>query len=199
MQIWRVHVLWGKNWKISALPCLLTVLNLGQSRFSLLKSVLLLNAVFVVSLVFAIVDSQQPRHDTVPSGDDWSISDASAMDILRYPCILATTLLCTALIAFRILYLGGVKTRYWRNVQIIIESALIYVIVLAAFLPYLVSSNFTFSMPVYIFQSILAPISVRVCHCVLLSDRAYPSTIGDVSYPCYPQGSTRSRTKREEL
>jgi hypothetical protein len=84
------------------------------------------------------------------------------MSDLRYPIILATTILCTALIIFRIVHMGG--TRFWRSAQVVIDSALIYAILLAVTYPYLISTDVMWSMPEYILESILIPISVRACH-----------------------------------
>jgi hypothetical protein len=87
---------------------------------------------------------------------------ANVMNYLRFPTLLTTTILCAALITFRIVRMGG--TRFWRSAQVVIDSALIYVIVLAISYPYMISSDMVWSLPVYILQSILIPISVRDFH-----------------------------------
>jgi hypothetical protein len=157
-QVWRVHVLWDHSWKVSILPCLLLIINLGSSQiFRYTASSL--NGIDTVSSLYYTVYAP-----ALASSQDVRTAVAIGMDDLRYSSILATTILCTALIIFRIVRMGG--TRFWCSAQVVIDSALIYVIVLAIFLPYVISPDIVWSLPVYVLQGILSPISVRSCVCV---------------------------------
>jgi hypothetical protein len=55
---------------------------------------------------------------------------ADKFSILQIIFNLCTAVICTVLITIRILRLGGTRTRFWRSLEVMIESALIYVIVL---------------------------------------------------------------------
>jgi hypothetical protein len=132
----------------------------SKSRKSWLVSIHIISRSFnMISLacwVFIIVVVYLPETAT----SDWWELTANRVANFCWLSILTTTLLCTALIAFRILRLGGIRTRFWRSLQVVIESSLIYVIILAISLPYEISTDIIFSMPETILQHILVPMSV---------------------------------------
>jgi hypothetical protein len=114
------------------------------------------NMISLACWVFIIVVVYLPEAAT----SDWWELTANRVTNFCWLSILTTTLLCTALIAFRILCLGGIRTRFWRSLQVVIESSLIYVIILAISLPCEISTDTIFSMPETILQRIHVPMSV---------------------------------------
>jgi hypothetical protein len=89
---------------------------------------------------------------------------ASKIGTVYYSLLLCTTVVCTLLIAGRIFYLGGKPglSKYWHVVEVVVESAALYAIVLIIYLPYIVITDLIASMPVYIIQGVLIPITVGV-------------------------------------
>ncbi|KAK0465817.1 hypothetical protein IW261DRAFT_1574655 [Armillaria novae-zelandiae] len=111
--IWRCWVVWGRRWIIVLIPilCIIT-----EGVFKLLD------------LYYSVRSRVDNLDDISPEGDrlNWTLIYVS--------CTLATTLLCTLLIVYRILTVGGTKhggagvQAYRGVVEVIIESASLYTV-----------------------------------------------------------------------
>lgn len=110
--IWRCWVVWGHRWIIVLIPILCTI---AEGVFKILV------------LYYANVQISN-LNDETPEGSrlDWTLIYVS--------CTLATTLLCTLLIVYRILTVSGAKhggagTQAYRGVvEVIVESASLYTV-----------------------------------------------------------------------
>ncbi|KAK0244847.1 hypothetical protein EDD85DRAFT_809833 [Armillaria nabsnona] len=114
-EVWRCWVIWDRQWKIVTLPAVCafagTVAKIIQLRSDLL-------------------DTTEDVGDT--SGFSSQIAFFSAMYI---SLTLATTLLCTALIVYRILRVSGVRS-YFGILEVLLESSAIYSLSLIVYLAF---------------------------------------------------------------
>ncbi|KAK0439116.1 hypothetical protein EV421DRAFT_1906128 [Armillaria borealis] len=110
--IWRCWVVWGRRWIIILIPILCTI---AEGVFKLLE-------LYYENVQVDSVDDETPLGSRL----NWTLIYVS--------CTLATTLLCTLLIVYRILTVGGAKhggagTQAYRGVvEVIIESASLYTV-----------------------------------------------------------------------
>ncbi|KAK0226895.1 hypothetical protein EDD85DRAFT_958679 [Armillaria nabsnona] len=131
--IWRCWIVWGQHWLIILLPmlCLLTG---------------------TVTKVFEVYNTFHNFQDNIPN--QFYNGKIALWAILYISCIMATTLLCTLLIIYRIITVShrGMGIQSFRSIiEIIVESALIYSIALLVYI-ILVAHN----SPAKLYADILA-------------------------------------------
>jgi len=97
--IWRTWVIWGKNWKITVVPVVLTLLTIA----------------------FSIIATYQAITGT--SFDALRVDFATGL----YSTSLGTTIFCTGAIIYRIAQLGSLGA-YLGVIEIIVESSLLYAV-----------------------------------------------------------------------
>ncbi len=124
-QIWRCWTVWGRRWLIVLIPivCTLTGTGIVHSEFAPP------NPALTEDSVIKIVDTYHLIHDTPDNTQDLlSYGSAAIWSILYISFLMATTIICTLLIIYRIVTVtGGMGIRSYRGViEIIVESALIY-------------------------------------------------------------------------
>ncbi|KAF9028365.1 hypothetical protein BDZ89DRAFT_1133678 [Hymenopellis radicata] len=142
--IWRCWCVWDGRWKVVIVPIMCTIIGIIFTGF--------------------FIYQEQPH----PSAQ-WSSWGASInWGVPYFAMSLATTLLCTSLIVFRIWYLGRVDAlrTYHRIIEVIVESAALYAIALVVFLVFFVRDDLNTGYPQAVLYSItgIAPtlIVVRV-------------------------------------
>ncbi|GLB45086.1 hypothetical protein LshimejAT787_1901640 [Lyophyllum shimeji] len=109
--IWRTWVIWGKNWKITVFPILLTLLTIAFSIIATYNSI------------------KRTTFDVL------YVDFATAL----YSTTLASTIFCTCAIIYRIAQIGSLGA-YRGVIEIIIESSLLYAVAtLFALLAYIYS------------------------------------------------------------
>ncbi|PBK83009.1 hypothetical protein ARMGADRAFT_1170724 [Armillaria gallica] len=123
--IWRCWTVWGRRWLIVLIPiaCTLTGTGIVHSEFAPLNPALMEDS------AIKIVDTYHLIHDTPDNAQDLlSYGSAAIWSILYISFLMATTIICTLLIIYRIVTVtGGMGIRSYRGViEIIVESALIY-------------------------------------------------------------------------
>jgi hypothetical protein len=86
--------------------------------------------------------------------------------------VICTTIICTSLIAVRILHLGGTRTlaRFWRTLEVMIESALFYVIVLVVEIIFTFIEDPVKGARMVMVASCLTPMTVRYFSCSQCSE-----------------------------
>jgi hypothetical protein len=89
---------------------------------------------------------------------------ADKFSILQIIFNLCTTVICTVLITIRILRLGGARTRFWRSLEVMIESALIYVIVLVVGISFAFTKDPVKGIRISIIEGCLPPVTVTHLH-----------------------------------
>ncbi|PBK88049.1 hypothetical protein ARMGADRAFT_1085025 [Armillaria gallica] len=112
--IWRCWVIWGSRWFIVFIPILLLIAE------TVMKSVQIYHL-----------------HHDVLEGDELSKYGSIEWTTIYLSLVLATTLMCTLLIVYRILSVGGIKAglRTYRGVvEVIVESAALYSIALIIYI-----------------------------------------------------------------
>ncbi|PBK64681.1 hypothetical protein ARMSODRAFT_1022952 [Armillaria solidipes] len=110
----RCWVIWGSRWSIVLIPILLLITE------TVIKSVQ------IYHLLYDVLES-----------DELSKYGGTKWTILYTSLILATTLMCTFLIVYRILSVGGIKAglRTYRGVvEVIVESAALYSTILIIYI-----------------------------------------------------------------
>ncbi|KAH0589633.1 hypothetical protein J132_09220 [Termitomyces sp. J132] len=95
--IWRTWVIWGRNWRITVLPIITTLLTIAFSIIAIFQ--------VVTNTTFGIL------------GVDY----ATAL----YITTLFTTIFCTGAIVYRVVAIGGFAS-YSSILEILIESAILY-------------------------------------------------------------------------
>ncbi|KAG6844615.1 hypothetical protein H0H87_005472 [Tephrocybe sp. NHM501043] len=109
--IWRTWVIWGRNWKITVVPIICTMLTLAFSIIAIFQT--------VTGTTFGVL------------GVDY----ATAL----YSTTLATTVICTAAIVYRVVAIGGFRS-YSSIIEILVQSAVLYCIAtLFALIAYIVN------------------------------------------------------------
>jgi hypothetical protein len=93
-----------------------------------------------------------------------NVALASKLGTGFYSLLPCATILSTLLIAGRIFYLGGKPglSKYRHVVEIVVESAALYAIIVIIYLPYLLITDIMAAMPVCIIQGVFIPIAVSV-------------------------------------
>ncbi|KAJ7864629.1 hypothetical protein B0H14DRAFT_3603088 [Mycena olivaceomarginata] len=128
--IWRCWTIWGRNWWVIVLPLCCTLAGAGLGFRSIQEQ-----AAYVIN----------------PSLDRTKFIDFATP---YFALSLITTCLATLLIIFRILTMTDHTTRqsrgYSRVIEVVVESALLYSVAMAIFLPLLVrnSSNDAYAQAV---------------------------------------------------
>ncbi|KAK0449054.1 uncharacterized protein EV420DRAFT_1647082 [Desarmillaria tabescens] len=115
--IWRCWVIWGGRWFIVFIPILL----------------------LITETVIKAVQVYHLLHDVL-NGDELSKYGSNEWTTMYLSLVLATTLMCTLLIVFRILMVGGVKAglRTYRGVvEVIVESAALYSVALIIYISFI--------------------------------------------------------------
>jgi hypothetical protein len=86
--------------------------------------------------------------------------------------VICTTIICTSLIAVRILRLGGTRTlaQFWRTLEVMIESALFYVIVLVVEIIFTFIEDPVKGARMVMVASCLTPMTVRYFSCSQCSE-----------------------------
>ncbi|KAF8915540.1 hypothetical protein CPB85DRAFT_1560164 [Mucidula mucida] len=109
--VWRCWVLWDRKWFVVGLPLLGVISGL-------------ISHAFFLAALFPTGSMRTPRGD----GTNWLI--------VYYSVTVATNLLTTFLIIFRILSVGGIKTmRTYRGIiEVLVESAFLYSATYAVYL-----------------------------------------------------------------
>jgi len=109
--IWRAWVIWGKNWKITVVPVIFTLLTIAFSIIATYQS--------ITGTTFGVL------------GVDFATG--------LYSTTLGTTIFCTSAIVYRILQVGSLGA-YRGVIEIIVESSLLYAVAtLFALLAYIYS------------------------------------------------------------
>jgi len=132
---WRCWAIWNRNWKVVVLPIILTMTELATG------------------LVYTIVFMSHDAQVFVPNLELL----LGVMDLINSFASLASTLLTTGLITYRILRANGSKFR--AIMEIVIESAALYSIVLIFYIAFSLSPESTAIIPDVILSQItgLAP------------------------------------------
>jgi hypothetical protein len=89
---------------------------------------------------------------------------ASKAQTVFYSFIPCSTIVSNPLIAGRILYLGGKPglSKYRHVVEIVVESAALYMIIIMIYIPLAMITDPVASLPVYIIQALFIPITVSM-------------------------------------
>ncbi|SJL10881.1 uncharacterized protein ARMOST_14276 [Armillaria ostoyae] len=138
--IWRCWIVWGRRWWIIVLPVLCTISG-------------------------TIFDAMSVYHVVADTSDDQSDSDSSPYadridwTMLSLSFTLATTLLCTLLIIYRIVTVAGGKhgagLRSYRGVvEVIVESAALYSVSTVVYMAFVARDELTGAYPNVINASI---------------------------------------------
>lgn len=131
-EVWRCWVIWDRQWRIVTLPAVCAFAGTGKTPKLLLSC--LINfygpAAKIIQLRSDLLDTTEDVGDT--SGFSSQIAFFSAMYIAL---TLATTLLCTALIVYRILRVSGVRS-YFGILEVLLESSAIYSLSLIVYLAF---------------------------------------------------------------
>ncbi|PBK62106.1 hypothetical protein ARMSODRAFT_1089271 [Armillaria solidipes] len=117
--IWRCWVLWGRQWRIVLIPGLCAIVG------TIAKSL-------QIHSVFVNTTSDIGNTGGFAADIDWAL--------IYLSLTLATTLLCTILIVYRIVRLSSGISSYRKIVEIVIESSAMYSLTLIAYLA-LVAKN----------------------------------------------------------
>ncbi len=168
IQIWRCWVIWSENWVIVTPAIICTIAGTRKSHnTNLIRSSLMR---FTVSKVFQIYGSMSnlssdiSRTSGYTTKIDWSI--------LYLSFTLATTVLTTLLIIYRIVKVGNSAYgsglgSYRRVMEILVESAALYSISVIVYMG-LVASN---DQSAYYADAIMAYIKVRLlCLDILMNN-----------------------------
>ncbi|KAK0449055.1 uncharacterized protein EV420DRAFT_789263 [Desarmillaria tabescens] len=116
--IWRCYVVWGGRWLIVLIP-----------------SLCLITETIVKSL-----QVYHNLHDVIENDELSEFGSRIDWTTLYLSLILATTLMCTLLIVYRILSVGGIKAglRTYRGVvEVVVESAALYSIALIIYIAFI--------------------------------------------------------------
>ncbi|KAK0438544.1 uncharacterized protein EV420DRAFT_1736145 [Desarmillaria tabescens] len=124
--IWRCWIIWDRNWRMIVLPSLCTLCGTIFDIF------------FLIEQLTPATDSQ--GKSPTPWGNS-SINWGIAFNSMT----LSTTVICTTLIVFR---LARARTSlrfgpnlYYRVMEIIVESAALYAVVLAVYIPFIATNS----------------------------------------------------------
>ncbi|KAK0200702.1 hypothetical protein DFS33DRAFT_1070024 [Desarmillaria ectypa] len=153
--IWRCWVVWGHRWWIILLPILCTISGTSKidTRIVFTELIHYLLVFDVISIYHVVADTTQSQSDSSPYADriDWAL--------LALSLTLATTLLCTLLIVYRIVTVAGGKhgagLRSYRGVvEVIVESAALYSVSTVVFMAFVARNELTGAYPNVITASI---------------------------------------------
>ncbi|KAK0439679.1 uncharacterized protein EV420DRAFT_1733612 [Desarmillaria tabescens] len=127
--IWRCWVIWGRNWRIIVLPSICTLCGT------------LFDIFFLFQELTPFTGSQGS------SSTPWG-SDSIKWGVAYYSMTLSTTIICTVLIVYRLvqasttsLSLSIAVNPYYRVMEIMVESAVLYVIALVIYIPFIATNN----------------------------------------------------------
>ncbi|KAK0214308.1 hypothetical protein IW262DRAFT_1466001 [Armillaria fumosa] len=165
--IWRCWIIWSRNWRIIVVPSLCTLCGTIFDVFFLLQQLTPLS------------DSQGNTVPLTPWGGnsiDWGMA--------YYSMTLSTTIICTMLIMFRLSRARAAGTSlhfmpnpYQKVMEIVVESAAIYVLALAVYIPFLGTDSPYSTYP----QAILSSVTGIAPTLILL--RVLPQST-DLCSPC---------------
>ncbi|KAK0439683.1 uncharacterized protein EV420DRAFT_1486208 [Desarmillaria tabescens] len=127
--IWRCWIIWQRNWRIIVLPSICTLCGTIFDIF------------FLVQELTPLTDQQ--GKPVTPWG-----SDSINWGVAYYSTTLSTTIICTALIVFRLIRANrtGKSLRFAPNpyhkvMEIMVESAALYVVALAVYIPFIATNS----------------------------------------------------------
>ncbi|KAK0214298.1 hypothetical protein IW262DRAFT_1514299 [Armillaria fumosa] len=178
--IWRCWIILGKNWRIIVLPSLCT---LGGTIFDIL---------FLIQELTPLTDAQ--GKPVTPWG-----SDSINWGIAYYSMTLSTTVICTTLIVYRLARasmtgrsLHFAPNPYHQVMEIMVESAALYVVSLVVYIPFIATNSPYSNYP----QVVLASITGIAPTLILLRAASRSSNIATPGYIMHP-GSVQCPSKSE--
>ncbi|KAK0439482.1 uncharacterized protein EV420DRAFT_1583481 [Desarmillaria tabescens] len=127
--IWRCWVIWGRNWRVIVLPSICTICGI------------LFDVFFLIQELTPFTGSQGG------SSTPWG-STSIKWGVAYYSMTLSTTIICTVLIVYRLvqarttsLSLSVPANPYHRVMEVMVESAVLYVIALVVYIPFIATDN----------------------------------------------------------
>ncbi|KAJ7884572.1 hypothetical protein B0H14DRAFT_2339083, partial [Mycena olivaceomarginata] len=189
--IWRCWTIWNRNWWVVTLPICCTLAGAGKHANHRVGWNNLIN-------IFRPWVQKHPRAGGVCSESQSRQDKVHRFATPYFSLSLVTTCLSTLLIIFRIITMTERTTRksrgYSRVIEIIVESALLYSIAMAIFLPLLVtdSSNDAYAQAVVGQITGLAPtlIVARVTFVLARPDETWQQPTTMLFYASSGPGST---------
>ncbi|KAK0493429.1 hypothetical protein EDD18DRAFT_1108207 [Armillaria luteobubalina] len=121
--IWRCWIVWGRSWRVVLVPIACTTLATGMR--------------FIVHTASRGIVAYYDAFGALASPQAIFLEEAVNWAMLYASLIMATLLWCTILIIYRILRVGGTAGRihvYQRVIEMLVESALLYSVVLVVLL-----------------------------------------------------------------
>ncbi|KAK0479419.1 hypothetical protein EDD18DRAFT_1113845 [Armillaria luteobubalina] len=116
--IWRCWIVWGRSWRVVLVPIACTTLAAASRG--------------IVAYDHNVGPLASPQTFIIEKAVNWALLTPSF--------VMATLLWCTILIIYRILRVGGVAGRthvYQRLIEILVESALLYSVVIVLMLVFI--------------------------------------------------------------
>ncbi|KAK0466641.1 hypothetical protein IW261DRAFT_1613127 [Armillaria novae-zelandiae] len=127
--IWRCWIIWQRNWRIIVLPSICTLCGT------------VFDVCFLVQELTPLTDPE--GKPVTPWG-----SNAINWGVAYYSMTLSTTVICTTLIVFRLTqasragnFLPFVQNPYHKVMEIMVESAALYVVALAIYIPFIATNS----------------------------------------------------------
>ncbi|KAK0439688.1 uncharacterized protein EV420DRAFT_1650808 [Desarmillaria tabescens] len=138
--IWRCWIIWERNWRIVALPCICTLCATVFGLLSILQQLVPLNYLQI----------------SISKGDsiDWSM----AFYIMGLP----TTAMCTTLIVYRLAKASNTRNSpcftpnpYYHVIEMLVESSGLYLVVLVVFIVFEATKSPYSRYPAAILESVI--------------------------------------------
>ncbi|PBK93909.1 hypothetical protein ARMGADRAFT_1079402 [Armillaria gallica] len=166
--IWRCWIIWGRNWRIVFLPSLCTLCGTIFDLFFLIQE---------------LVPSTGSQGQSVTPWGSNSIN----WGIAYYSMTLSTTIICTMLMVYRLARASMARKSlcfasnpYYQVMEIMVESAALYVVALVVFIPFIATNSPYSNYPQVVLASVtgIAPtlILLRVASRTK-TDRGSPGNI----------------------
>ncbi|PBK82514.1 hypothetical protein ARMGADRAFT_732030 [Armillaria gallica] len=178
--IWRCWIIWGRNWRIIVLPALCTLCGTIFDIF------------FLIQELTPLTDAQgKPVTPWGSNSINWGVA---------YYCMtLSTTVICTTLIVYRLARasmigksLHFVPNPYHQVMEIMVESAALYVVALAVYIPFIARNSPYSNYP----QVVLASVTGIAPTLILLRVASRNSEIGAPGSSMHA-GSVQSLSKSD--
>ncbi|PBK94189.1 hypothetical protein ARMGADRAFT_1098834, partial [Armillaria gallica] len=178
--IWRCWMIWRRNWRIIVLPSMCTLCGTIFDIF------------FLIQELTPLTDAQGKLMTT------WG-SDSIDWGVAYYSMTLSTTVICTTLIVYQLARasirgkaLHFATNPYHQVMEIMVESAALYVIALTVYIPFIATNSPYSNYP----QVVLASVTGIAPTLILLRVASRNSDIATPGYIMHP-GSVQSLSKSE--
>ncbi|PBK67081.1 hypothetical protein ARMSODRAFT_338287 [Armillaria solidipes] len=181
--IWRCWIIWGRNWRIVVLPSLCTLCGT------------IFNFFFLMQELTPSTGSQ--GQSVTPWG-----SNSINWGIAYYSMTLSTTIICTMLMVYRLARASVARRSlcfapnpYYQVMEIMVESAALYVVALAVFIPFIATNSPYSNYPQVVLESVTGIAPTLILLRVASGKKTY---LGSPDNTVHPQAiGSLSRSERE--